>query len=70
MSAEVPLDLLRKVPALLRDADGVLTVTVFNKRIIDIESGDTTMHRYGMAFDIGTTSIVQSYSSTMSVTLY
>jgi len=57
-SAEVPLDLLRKVPALLRDADGVLTVTVFNKRIIDIESGDTTMHRYGMAFDIGTTSIV------------
>jgi uncharacterized 2Fe-2S/4Fe-4S cluster protein (DUF4445 family) len=58
VGAEVPLDILRRVPALLRDADGVLTVTVFNKRIIDIESGDTSMHRYGMAFDIGTTSIV------------
>ncbi len=58
VSGDIPLDLLRTIPALLRDADGVLTVTTFNKRIIDIESGDTTMHRYGMAFDIGTTSIV------------
>lgn len=58
VSPDVPLDLLRRIPHLIRDADGALTVTTFNKRIIDIESGDTTMHRYGMAFDIGTTSIV------------
>jgi len=58
VAGDVPLDLLRKVPALLRDDGGALTVTTFNKRIIDLESGDTTMHRYGMAFDIGTTSIV------------
>ena len=58
VSGDIPLDLLRKIPNLLRDADGALTVTTFNTRIIDIESGDTTMHRYGMAFDIGTTSIV------------
>ena len=58
VAPDVPLDLLRKVPALLRDDGGALTVTTFNKRIIDLESGDTTMHRYGMAFDIGTTSIV------------
>lgn len=58
VSGEVPLDILRKIPTLLRDADGALTVTTFNKKIIDVESGDTTAHRYGMAFDIGTTSIV------------
>ena len=58
VAPDVPLDLLRKVPALLRDDGGALTVTTFNKRIIDLELGDTTMHRYGMAFDIGTTSIV------------
>jgi uncharacterized 2Fe-2S/4Fe-4S cluster protein (DUF4445 family) len=58
VAGDVPLDLLRKVPALLRDDGGALTVTTFNKRIIDLESGDTTTHRYGMAFDIGTTSIV------------
>ncbi len=55
---DVPLDLLRRIPTLLRDADGALTVTTFNRRIIDIESGDTTARKYGLAFDIGTTSIV------------
>jgi uncharacterized 2Fe-2S/4Fe-4S cluster protein (DUF4445 family) len=54
----LPLDVLRKVPTLLRDADGALTVTTFNGRVIDVESGDTTAQKYGMAFDIGTTSIV------------
>lgn len=58
VSGEVPLDVLRKVPTILRDAAGALTVTTFNKKIIDVESGDTTAHKYGMAFDVGTTSIV------------
>ena len=57
-AAEVPLDLLRRIPTLLRDADGAQTVTTFHRRIIDVESGDTTAHKYGIAFDIGTTSIV------------
>jgi uncharacterized 2Fe-2S/4Fe-4S cluster protein (DUF4445 family) len=58
VAADVPLDVLRRLPAALRQADGVLTITTFNKRVIDIEPGDTTAHCYGMAFDIGTTSIV------------
>jgi uncharacterized 2Fe-2S/4Fe-4S cluster protein (DUF4445 family) len=58
LNGEVPLDVLRKVPAILRDAGGALTVTTFNKKIIDVESGDTSAHKYGMAFDVGTTSIV------------
>jgi uncharacterized 2Fe-2S/4Fe-4S cluster protein (DUF4445 family) len=58
LNGEVPLDVLRKVPTILRDASGALTVTTFNKKIVDVESGDTSAHKYGMAFDVGTTSIV------------
>ena len=54
----VPVSALRKVPGELRKQRGELTVTTFNGRIVDIEAGDTTEHVYGMAFDIGTTSIV------------
>jgi uncharacterized 2Fe-2S/4Fe-4S cluster protein (DUF4445 family) len=54
------VEVLRKVPDALREASGSLTVTTFNNMIIDLESGDTTAHRYGMAFDIGTTSVVGS----------
>ena len=51
-------DLLRKLPGVLRQEKGAVTVTTFNGAILDIEVGDTTEHKYGMAFDIGTTSIV------------
>jgi len=54
----VSLDILRKVPGALRKDKGRMTVTTFNTEIIDIEVGDTAEHCYGMAFDIGTTSIV------------
>lgn len=54
----LPLDVLRKVPPALRKDKGRLTVTTFNDEIIDIEVGDTSAHAYGMAFDIGTTSVV------------
>lgn len=57
-SRDIPLIVLRGIPALLRAEGGALTVTTFNDRIVDIEAGDTSAHRYGMAFDIGTTSIV------------
>jgi uncharacterized 2Fe-2S/4Fe-4S cluster protein (DUF4445 family) len=56
----VPLDILRELPAALRAQGGRLTVTSFNGEIIDIEPGDSSGHIYGMAFDIGTTSIVGS----------
>ncbi len=54
----VSLDVLRKIPGALRKDKGRLTVTTFNGRVIDVEVGDTTARCYGMAFDIGTTSIV------------
>ena len=54
----VPLAAMRKIPGELRKQRGELTITTFNGRIIDVEAGDTSEHVYGMAFDIGTTSIV------------
>ena len=54
----VPISALRKIPGELRKQRGELTVTTFDGRIVDVEAGDTSEHVYGMAFDIGTTSIV------------
>lgn len=57
-SRHLSLEVLRKVPGALRKDKGRLTVTTFNSEVIDVEVGDTTGKAYGMAFDIGTTSIV------------
>jgi len=57
-STTIPLDVLRRIPRILREQRGALTVTTFNGAVIDVEAGDTTEHCYGMAFDIGTTSVV------------
>lgn len=58
VSHDVSLDVLRKLPSAIRAQRGEITVTTFNSRVIDIEAGDTSEQMYGMAFDIGTTSIV------------
>ena len=58
VNRQVPLEVLRRLPTALRSDSGRLTVTTFDRRIIDVEAGDTTESCYGMAFDIGTTSIV------------
>lgn len=60
VSKDVSLEVLRKVPSAIRTDGGQITVTTFNNKIIDVEAGDTSEHIYGMAFDIGTTSIVGS----------
>jgi len=53
----IPLPLLRRLPAVMRSGGGVLTVTTFQGEAIAIEPGDTSGRKYGMAFDIGTTTI-------------
>ena len=58
LSPIMPPNVLRQLPAALRDKFGEVTVTSFLDEIIDVEAGDTTAHKYGMAFDIGTTSVV------------
>jgi len=51
------IEVLRKMPGLIRDADYDITVTICNHVLLDIEEGNTTAAGYGMAFDIGTTTI-------------
>lgn len=60
VTGSIPIEILRKLPGMLREKSGSLTVTTFNEEVIAVEVGDTTAHKYGMAFDIGTTSVVGS----------
>ncbi|MBC2721628.1 ASKHA domain-containing protein [Desulfosporosinus sp.] len=51
------LYVLKKVSEVLRAESYVLTVTVFENEVLEIEPGDTTKRLYGVAVDIGTTSV-------------
>lgn len=51
---------LAGLPALLRNNGFSVTVVISGSRLISIEPGDTTDQLYGIAFDIGTTTIVGS----------
>ena len=52
-------DVLKLLPDILRNKDHDITLTFKeNQTIIDIESGDTSQDCFGIAFDIGTTTIV------------
>src|SRR5680860_219051 len=51
------LYILGKVPDILRADKFALTVTVSEDKILEIESGDTTKRLYGVAVDVGTTSV-------------
>jgi len=55
----ISLDILRRVPAVLRESpdDGV-TLTTFGTSVLAIEPGNATGKIHGVAFDIGTTSVV------------
>ncbi|MBI4841180.1 MAG: 2Fe-2S iron-sulfur cluster binding domain-containing protein [candidate division NC10 bacterium] len=55
---EVPLQVLRTIPSLLRSASDGLTLTRFDQGLLALEAGDTSAQSYGMAFDIGTTTVV------------
>ncbi|MFC1650917.1 ASKHA domain-containing protein [Candidatus Latescibacterota bacterium] len=56
---DMDIDLLRELPGLLSEYEYKITVvTAGNRRIVDIEPGDTTDKLYGIAFDIGTTTVV------------
>ena len=57
LNLKVPIDILKKIPDLLRKSDFKITITLQNNEIIDIESGDTAKNSYGIAFDIGTTTV-------------
>ncbi|GAB4285646.1 MAG: ASKHA domain-containing protein [Roseovarius sp.] len=53
-------EILRLLPAALRGPGNIVTATLFDGELIDLQIGDHSAEVYGMAFDIGTTSIVGS----------
>ena len=53
-----PLPLLRQLGAILRGAGWRVTVVFAGDELIAVEPGDTGHSPYGLAFDIGTTTIV------------
>ena len=52
------LVLLRQFAEVLHTWDNKLTAVICGDRLIALEQGDTTARRYGIAFDVGTTTIV------------
>ncbi|MCW2780186.1 MAG: hypothetical protein JWR35_635 [Marmoricola sp.] len=52
------LHVLRRLSAVLRDADFKVTAVIVDEDLIDVEPGDTTALRYAIAFDLGTTTVV------------
>jgi uncharacterized 2Fe-2S/4Fe-4S cluster protein (DUF4445 family) len=61
---EIPLPVIRKAPAVFREQDFKITVTLGHpvrptgkNQIINVEPGDTTDQHYAVAMDIGTTTI-------------
>ncbi|MGH7266844.1 MAG: ASKHA domain-containing protein [Candidatus Rokuibacteriota bacterium] len=53
-----PLDVVRTLPSVLREAKGEVTVVAFRGRPLAVERGDTSAMAFGLAVDVGTTSVV------------
>ena len=54
----VPADFVRTVPGFLRSNGWRGTAVLVEDRLIALEDGDTTANTYGVAFDLGTTTVV------------
>ena len=52
------LEIIRQLPNTIREADLKVTVVMEGSDIIAVEKGDTTSCNYGVAFDVGTTTLV------------
>ncbi len=57
------LQYLQKLPTILRKNKYEVTVTLSKNKILDIEVGDTSQKLYGIAVDIGTTTITCSVAN-------
>ncbi len=55
---DVPVEILKQLPGTLREGAGEVTVTTFGRQVLAAEKGDTAALKFGLAVDIGTTSVV------------
>lgn len=58
LDLRVDLRVLRTFPKVLRSSDFKVTAVVVDDVLIDVEPGDTSARRFGIAFDLGTTTVV------------
>jgi uncharacterized 2Fe-2S/4Fe-4S cluster protein (DUF4445 family) len=68
MELRVDVHALRRIPTVLRAADFKVTAVIVDDALIDVEPGDTTEHRYAVAFDLGTTTVVATLLDTSTGT--
>ncbi|NMB12386.1 MAG: DUF4445 domain-containing protein [Firmicutes bacterium] len=54
----IPLSIMTNLPEVLRKGNHKVTITRWQNHIVAVESGDTTDELFGLAFDIGTTTVV------------
>src|SRR5690349_7160630 len=58
LEPRIDLDVLRTLGRVLRAADYKVTAVVVDDVLITVEPGDTPARRFGIAFDLGTTTVV------------
>ena len=58
IEASVSLAAIRNLPQILRSSNFKVTAVFIEQELIDVEPGDTSAIRYGVAFDLGTTTVV------------
>lgn len=68
LELRVDVHALRRLPTVARASDWKLTAVVVDDVLVDIEPGDTTEHRYAIAFDLGTTTVVATLLDTSTGT--
>ena len=59
----LPLDVVRQLPAAIRQDEGRVTVLLSESQVLDIRPGHGAGGSYGVAFDIGTTTVVAKLAS-------
>ena len=57
-AVEASLNALRRLPGVLRNSQWQVTAVVVGQELVSVEEGDTRGRTFGMAFDIGTTTVV------------
>jgi len=55
---DIDISVMRLLPHVLRETEFSVTVTLVGNRVVHVEPGDTTQQCAGLAFDIGTTTLV------------
>jgi uncharacterized 2Fe-2S/4Fe-4S cluster protein (DUF4445 family) len=58
LELRVDLAVLQSIGSVLRAADYRVTAVIVDDVLIDVQPGDTTARLYGIAFDLGTTTVV------------